>query len=288
MAVPGPFFFEAPTETVGRRPCSHGGGPLRELDGQCPPSPIAGSPVPCSAPSGALRRNIKRYAGTHRPPAQRLPPSATGPREGGPLATDRRCSGASACRFASPLRRGPRPPAPLASGYRRLCPPVAPPPSRPPARLATPCGRLGRLRHSVLRLALGLLRVGLRPALRATAGSPPALLRRNLGGSPQDGPCSSWLVARSPRSATSAGLRAPLLPPGAWSGPAGRFLRPPAPGVFGRSSQGDKVGLRSWQSSGAFSGGSPPGIVIQLCPIHPARRMEKYTLELKTAKKFRI
>ena len=59
MAVPGPFFFEAPTETVGRRPCSHGGGPLRELDGQCPPSPIAGSPVPCSAPSGALRRNIK-------------------------------------------------------------------------------------------------------------------------------------------------------------------------------------------------------------------------------------
>lgn len=111
----------------------------------------------------------------------------------------------------------------------------------PPARLATPCGRLGRLRHSVLRLALGLLRVGLRPALRATAGSPPALLRRSLGGSPQDGPCSSWLVARSPRSATSAGLRAPLLPPGAWSGPAGRFLRPPAPGVFGRSSQGDKV-----------------------------------------------
>ena len=288
MAVPGPFFFEAPTETVGRRPCSHGGGPLRELDGQCPPSPIAGSPVPCSAPSGALRRNIKRYAGTHRPPAQRLPPSATGPREGGPLATDRRCSGASACRFASPLRRGPRPPAPLASGYRRLCPPVAPPPSRPPARLATPCGRLGRLRHSVLRLALGLLRVGLRPALRATAGSPPALLRRSLGGSPQDGPCSSWLVARSPRSATSAGLRAPLLPPGAWSGPAGRFLRPPAPGVFGRSSQGDKVGLRSWQSSGAFSGGSPPGIVIQLCPIHPARRMEKYTLGPKTAKKFRI
>lgn len=59
MAALRPFFFEAPTETVGRRPCSHGGGPLRELDGQCPPSPIAGSPVPCSAPSGALRRNTK-------------------------------------------------------------------------------------------------------------------------------------------------------------------------------------------------------------------------------------
>lgn len=200
-------------------------GPLfraRPHPGRCAGTPkVCGHPsAPCAAAS-ALR---------HWPP-----------RRGGPLATDRRCSGASACRFASPLRRGPRPPAPLASGYRRLCPPVAPPPSRPPARLATPCGRLGRLRHSVLRLALGLLRVGLRPALRATAGSPPALLRRSLGGSPQDGPCSSWLVARSPRSATSAGLRAPLLPPGAWSGPAGRFLRPPAPGVFGRSSQGDKV-----------------------------------------------
>lgn len=60
MAVPGPFFFsEPPTETVGSGPCLYGGGPLRELDGQCPPSPIAGSPVPCSAPSGALRRNIK-------------------------------------------------------------------------------------------------------------------------------------------------------------------------------------------------------------------------------------
>ena len=241
MAVPGPFFFEAPTETVGRRPCSHGGGPLRELDGQCPPSPIAGSPVPCSAPSGALRRNTKGMRAPIGPLRSGFRPPPLAPAKGGPLATDRRCSGASACRFASPLRRGPRPPAPLASGYRRLCPPVAPPPSRPPARLATPCGRLGRLRHSVLRLALGLLRVGLRPALRATAGSPPALLRRSLGGSPQDGPCSSWLVARSPRSATSAGLRAPLLPPGAWSGPAGRFLRPPAPGVFGRSSQGDKV-----------------------------------------------
>ena len=55
----GHSFSEPPTETVGRRPCSHGGGPLRELDGQCPPSPIAGSPVPCSAPSGALRRNTK-------------------------------------------------------------------------------------------------------------------------------------------------------------------------------------------------------------------------------------
>ena len=261
MAVPGPFFFEAPTETVGRRPCSHGGGPLRELDGQCPPSPIAGSPVPCSALAGAAPEH-QRYAGTHRPPAQRLPPSATGPREGGPLATDRRCSGASACRFASPLRRGPRPPAPLASGYRRLCPPVAPPPSRPPTACARGCAPAPvPPGHLVLRLTLGLLRVGLRPALRAAAGSPPALLRRSLGGSPQDGPCSSWLVARSPRSATSAGLRAPLLPPGAWSGPAGRFFTAPAPGDGSRCSQGLASGF--WL---AQAGRLPPAL-CQLCQL---------------------
>lgn len=39
---------------------------------------------------------------------------------------------------------------------------------------------------------------------------------------------------------------------------------------------------------GNSCGGPPPGIAIQLCPIRPVRRMEKYTLGLKTAKKFRI
>lgn len=241
MAVPGPFFFL----NRRRRPSADAlvrmaGDRSGSLTGSARQAPSLG-PLFRAWPWRALRRNTKGMRAPIGPLRSGFRPPPLAPAKGGPLATDRRCSGASACRFASPLRRGPRPPAPLASGYRRLCPPVAPPPSRPPARLATPCGRLGRLRHSVLRLALGLLRVGLRPALRATAGSPPALLRRSLGGSPQDGPCSSWLVARSPRSATSAGLRAPLLPPGAWSGPAGRFLRPPAPGVFGRSSQGDKV-----------------------------------------------
>ena len=94
-----------------------------------------------------MRRHIGPLHSGYRPPP--LAPSR------GPLAPARRCSGASACRFASQLRRGPRPPAPLASGYRRLCPPVAPPPSRPPTRLATPYGRLGRLRHSVLRSPSG-------------------------------------------------------------------------------------------------------------------------------------
>ena len=83
MAVPGPFFFEAPTETVGRRPCSHGGGPLRELDGQCPPSPIAGSPVPCSAPSGALRRNIKGMRAPIGPLRSGFRPPPLAPAKGG-------------------------------------------------------------------------------------------------------------------------------------------------------------------------------------------------------------
>lgn len=83
MAVPGPFFFEAPTETVGRRPCSHGGGPLRELDGQCPPSPIAGSPVPCSAPSGALRRNTKGMRAPIGPLRSGFRPPPLAPAKGG-------------------------------------------------------------------------------------------------------------------------------------------------------------------------------------------------------------
>ena len=83
MAVPGPFFSEPPTETVGRRPCSHGGGPLRELDGQCPPSPIAGSPVPCSAPSGALRRNTKGMRAPIGPLRSGFRPPPLAPAKGG-------------------------------------------------------------------------------------------------------------------------------------------------------------------------------------------------------------
>lgn len=238
----GHSFYEPPTETVGRRPCSHGGGPLRELDGQCPPSPIAGSPVPCSAPSGALRRNIKRYAGTHRPPAQRLPPSATGPREGGPLATDRLCSGASpaACGVTSGQRRFPSLPA-----WLGLTPPVparhsaaVPAPHRLRTGLRPGSGSSGSLGPTAHPWAAPCGPAA-RPPRRCGFASGPSAPRRS--GSPQDGPARA-LPSLVPRSVGRlGGLRAPLLPPGAWSGPAGRFLRPPAPGVFGRYSQGDKV-----------------------------------------------
>lgn len=113
MAVPGPFFFEAPTETVGRCPCSHGGGPLRELDGQCPPSPIAGSPVPCSAPSGALRRNTKGMRAPIGPLRSGFRPPPLAPAKGG-----RWLRTASA-----PGLRLPPAASPADSAGSRLCPP---------------------------------------------------------------------------------------------------------------------------------------------------------------------
>ena len=192
--------------------------------------------VPCSVlgPIRGAAPEHQRYAGTHRPPAHRLPPSATGPREGGPLATDRRCSGASACRFASPLRRGPRPPAPLASGYRRLCPPVAPPPSRPPTACARGCAPAPvPPGHLVLRLTLGLLRVGLRPALRATAGSPPALLRPVAVGPPRTAPPAPCPPSSLGRLVAwvGCGLRSSRLGPGAALRAASLRPRPQATGA---------------------------------------------------------
>lgn len=169
MAVPGPFFSEPPTETVGRRPCSHGGGPLRELDGQCPPSPIAGSPVPCSALAGAAPEH-QRYAGTHRPPAQRLPPSATGPREGG------------AAGYGPPLLRGfglplrvTTPPGTQAPGSvgLGLSPPV---PARRSAAVSAPRSPRYALRAARTAPALG-------PAARpwAAPGGPASRPTRHCG-----------------------------------------------------------------------------------------------------------
>ena len=57
------------------------------------------------------------------------------------------------------------------------------------------------------------------------------------------------------------GLRAPLLPPGAWSGPAGRFFTAPAPGDGSRCSQGLASGF--WL---AQAGRLPPAL-CQLCQL---------------------
>ena len=198
------------------------------------PRPIVGSLVPSSVLAD-LRAEHQRNAGTHRPPAHRLPPSAPGPHGGGPLAADRRCSGATArppCGRLSAVAL--RPPAPLASGYRRLCPPVAPPPSRPPTACARGCAPAPvPPGHLVLRLTLGLLRVGLRPALRAAAGSPPALLRPVAVGPPRTAPPAPCPPSSLGRLVAwvGCGLRSSRLGPGAALRAASLRPRPQATGA---------------------------------------------------------
>ena len=128
--------------------------------------------VPCSVlgPIRGAAPEHQRYAGTHRPPAQRLPPSATGPREGGPLATDRLCSGASpaACGVTSGQRRFPSLPA-----WLGLTPPV---PARRSAAVSAPRSPRYALRAARTAPALG-------PAARpwAAPGGPAARPTRHCG-----------------------------------------------------------------------------------------------------------
>ena len=94
------------------------------------------------------------------------------------------------------------------------------------------------------------LRVRLRPFCAAASAGPP-----------QDGPVRV-LPSLVPRSVGRlGGLRAPLLPPGAWSGPAGRFFTAPAPGDGSRCSQGLASGF--WL---AQAGRLPPAL-CQLCQL---------------------
>ena len=76
--------------------------------------------APCAAASALRPRPPQRGAAGYGPPLLR----------------------GFACRLrsapASPAGMAGSRPCPLGSGCRRLCPPVAPPPPRPPARLATP------------------------------------------------------------------------------------------------------------------------------------------------------
>ena len=233
MAVPGPFFFEAPTETVGRCPCSHGGGPLRELDGQCPPSPIAGSPVPCSAPSGALRRNTKGMRAPIGPLRSGFRPPPLAPAKGG------------AAGYGPPLLRGfglplrvTTPPGTQAPGSVGL---GLSPPALTRRSAAVPAPHSPRYALWAARtapalgppVALGLLRVVPWPTLRTTAGSLPALLRRSLGGSPQDGP-ARVLPSLVPRSVGRSGRAAGSAPP-AWGleRPRGPLFSAPRPQATG-------------------------------------------------------
>lgn len=239
MAVPGPFFFEAPTETVGRRPCSHGGGPLRELDGQCPPSPIAGSPVPCSAPSGALRRNIKVCGHPSAPCAaasalRHWPPRRGAAGYGPPLLRG----------FACRLRRHQRTaPVPVSARLARAIAACARPSLRrrlgPPLASLRPAGGSDGSGTRSCGSPLGCsgwacgppyapLRVRLRPFCAGTSAGPPktAPARRGWSLGPLAPPRRQGYGLRSSRLGPGAALRA------AFSGPRPQaFLEEAARGI---------------------------------------------------------
>ena len=195
-------------------------------------------------------------------PHRWLPCSVLGP-GGPPGGTSKECSRPSApCASASALR--PRPPRRGAAGYgppllRGYGPPAMRSPLRrgppapgsvglglsPPAltrrSAAVPAPHSPRYALWAARtapalgppVALGLLRVVPWPTLRTTAGSLPALLRRSLGGSPQDGP-ARVLPSLVPRSVGRSGRAAGSAPP-AWGleRPRGPLFSAPRPQATG-------------------------------------------------------
>ena len=158
-----------------------------------------------------MRRHIGPLHSGYRPPP--LAPSR------GPLAPARRCSGASArplCGRLSAGDPGPRLRWPRADAAKP--PPVATPPSRPPTAYArgyapapVPPG------HSVLGLALGLLRVGLTARPPRLCGLASALLRPVAAGPPRTAPARhGWSVGPLPPPCRQGfGLRSSRLGPGA-------------------------------------------------------------------------
>ena len=262
MAALRPFFFEAPTETVGRRPCSHGGGPLRELDGQCPPSPIAGSPVPCSAPSGALRRNIKVCGHPSAPCAaasalRHWPPRRGAAGYGPPLLRG----------FACRLRRHQRTaPVPVSARLARAIAACARPSLRrrlgPPLASLRPAGGSDGSGTRSCGSPLGCsgwacgppyapLRVRLRPFCAAASAGPP-----------KTAPSASCPPSSLGRLAAWAGCGLRSSRPGPGAALAVRFLRPPAPGALGRRQMQQRDsgviqgGFRLIERS--LGGGEPP------------------------------
>ncbi len=262
MAALRPFFFEAPTETVGRRPCSHGGGPLRELDGQCPPSPIAGSPVPCSALAGAAPEH-QRYARTHRPPAQRLSPVGPASLLARPSQRTAAAPGLRPAAKAAPLHRDP--PAPGSVGLG-LSPPVlarrSAAVSAPPLASLRPSGGSDGSGTRSSGSPLGCfgwacgppyapLRVRLRPFCAAASAGPP-----------KTAPSASCPPSSLGRLAAWAGCGLRSSRPGPGAALAVRFLRPPAPGALGRRQMQQRDsgviqgGFRLIERS--LGGGEPP------------------------------
>lgn len=140
-------------------------------------APFTGSPVPSSAPSGALRAEHQRNARAHRPPPHRLPPSAPGPL-------------AEAAGYGPPLLRGfaCRPwrhqqsaavPAPdcLARPTGACARPSLRRRPGPPLASLRPSGGSGGVSTRSFREFLGCYGWALQPALRAAANPRPALLR---------------------------------------------------------------------------------------------------------------
>ena len=239
MAALRPFFFEAPTETVGRRPCSHGGGPLRELDGQCPPSPIAGSPVPCSAPSGALRRNIKGMRAPIGPLRSGFRPPPLAPAKGGRWLRTASAPGLrpAASRHHSAGDPGPRLRWPRAiaacarpSLRRRLGPPLASlrPAGGSDGSGTRSCGSPLGCSGWACVPPYAPLRVRLRPFCAGASAGPPktAPARRGWSLGPLAPPRRQGYGLRSSRLGPGAALRA------AFSGPRPQaFLEEAARGI---------------------------------------------------------
>ena len=198
---------------AGRRP-GHVAAPHRWLPCSVlgPGGPPGGTSKECSRPSAPCAA-----ASALRPRPPRRGAAGYGP----PLL---RGYGPPAMR--SPLRRGP--PAPGSVGLG-LSPPALTRRSAAVPALATPYGRLGRLRHSVLRSPSGCSGWSHGPpSAPQRAPSRPFCAEASVG-PPRTAPPASCPPSSLGRLAALGGLRAPLLPPGAWSGPGGRFFRPPGP-----------------------------------------------------------
>lgn len=262
MAALRPFFFEAPTETVGRRPCSHGGGPLRELDGQRPPSPIAGSPVPCSAPSGALRRNTKGMRAPIGPLRSGFRPPPLAPAKGGRWLRTAAAPGLrpAASRHHSAGDPGPRLRWPRAiaacarpSLRRRLGPPLASlrPSGGSDGSGTRSCGSPLGCFGWACGPPYAPLRVRLRPFCAAASAGPP-----------KTAPSASCPPSSLGRLAAWAGCGLRSSRPGPGAALAVRFLRPPAPGALGRRQMQQRDsgviqgGFRLIERS--LGGGEPP------------------------------